>query len=539
MEKSRATNPVGKKGNSGSIRSWIVIILGTLSLWACKSQQPVAIQSEARLIQHYIPVLTGANNDVLELEVDLDAVGVLQEIQVSVAGEEGLLSGVQVYQLAGEGEQEQKIPVAAMGAAGPLNTIEINKELAEGTHRFLISVIPNSEASLSEKFEVNVPSLVLDKGQIKPRFEGEIKPLRLGTRLRHHGDDGVHSYRIPGLVTSTAGTLLAVYDIRRDNSRDLQGDIDVGLSRSTDGGKSWEPMKVIMDMGEWEGKPERENGIGDPAILVDNHTNTIWVMALWAHGKPDQMLWHSSESGMTPEETGQLMVVKSEDDGVSWSKPVNITEQIKDPNWRLMFNGPGKGITMRDGTLVFAGQFKDGDNMPHSTIIYSRDQGETWHIGTGAKANTTEAQVVELNDGSLMLNMRDNAGGSRSVAVTTDMGQTWTEHPSSRSALIEPVCMASLITYPENRTTEDASFLFFSNPATTEGRYNITVKASMDEGHTWPKAHHVLLDGKHGWGYSCLTVIDEGHLGILYESSQANMTFQIIPVQDLIPSFGQ
>ena len=177
--------------------------------------------------------------------------------------------------------------------------------------------------------------------------------------------------------------------------------------------------------------------------------------------------------------------------------------------------------------------------MPHSTIIYSRDKGETWHIGTGAKANTTEAQVVELNDGSLMLNMRDNAGGSRSVAVTTDMGQTWTEHPSSRSALIEPVCMASLITYPENRTTEDASFLFFSNPATTEGRYNITVKASMDEGHTWPDAHHVLLDGKHGWGYSCLTVIDEDHLGILYESSQANMTFQIIPVQDLIPSFGQ
>ena len=539
MEKPRSIKPVRKKNNRGSIRPWIGIVLATFLLCACKSQQPLSNQNEARLTQHYIPVLKGTNNDILELVVDLDVTGMLKEMQISVTGEEGLLSGVQVYQLIGEGDQQQKLPVAAMGEAGTLNTIEINKELAEGSHRFLISVIPNPDASLYEKFEVNVPNLVLENGQVQPIVEGDIKPLRLGTKLRHHGDDGVHSYRIPGLVTSMEGTLLAVYDIRRENSRDLQGDIDVGLSRSTDGGKSWEPMKNIMDMGEWGGKPERENGIGDPAILVDHQTNTIWVSALWAHGKPDQMLWNSSESGMEPGETGQLMLVKSEDDGVSWSKPVNITSQIKDPKWTLMFNGPGKGVTMRDGTLVFAGQYKDEDNMPHSTIIYSRDKGETWHIGTGAKANTTEAQVVELNDGSLMLNMRDNAGGSRSVAVTTDMGQTWTEHPSSRSALIEPVCMASLITYPENRITEDASVLFFSNPATTEGRYNITLKASMDEGHTWPEAHHVLLDSKHGWGYSCLTVIDEDHLGILYESSQANMTFQIIPIQDLISDFGQ
>src|SRR5690554_5772232 len=173
MEKSPATNLLGKKGHSGSIRLWVVIILGTLSLWACKSQQPVAIQSEARLIQHYIPVLKGANNDILELSVDLDAVGVLQEIEISVAGEEGLLTGLQVYLLMGEGEEEQKLPLAAMGEAGALNTLEINKELAEGTHRFLISVIPNPEASLTEKFEVNVPTLVLDKGQVKPMFEGE------------------------------------------------------------------------------------------------------------------------------------------------------------------------------------------------------------------------------------------------------------------------------------------------------------------------------------------------------------------------------
>src|SRR5690606_17923936 len=175
-----------------------------------KSQQPLPNRTEARLIQHYIPALKGANNDVLELVVDLDAIGILEEMQISVTGEEGVLNGVQVYQLIGEGEQEQKLPVAAMGEAGPLNTIEINKELTEGTHRFLISVIPNPDASLYEKFEVNVPSLLFDNGQVQTIADSGIRPFRLGTKLRHHGDDGVHSYRIPGLVTSTEGTLLAV-----------------------------------------------------------------------------------------------------------------------------------------------------------------------------------------------------------------------------------------------------------------------------------------------------------------------------------------
>src|SRR5690625_5958030 len=91
------------------------------------------------------------------------------------------------------------------------------------------------------------------------------------------------------MATSNGGTLLAVYDIRRDNSGDLQGDLDVGLSRSTDGGETWEPMQVIMDMGEWGGRPQRENGIGDPAILIDRNTGTIRVAALWIHGYPDKI----------------------------------------------------------------------------------------------------------------------------------------------------------------------------------------------------------------------------------------------------------
>lgn len=111
----------------------------------------------------------------------------------------------------------------------------------------------------------------------------------------------------------------------------LQGNIDVGLSRSTDGGETWEPMEIIMDMGTWGDRPVNENGIGDPAILTDRNTGTIWVAALWIHGYPGTHAWFSSQQGMDPEETGQFVLVKSEDDGLTWSDPINITNQIKQP----------------------------------------------------------------------------------------------------------------------------------------------------------------------------------------------------------------
>ena len=107
---------------------------------------------------------------------------------------------------------------------------------------------------------------------------------RLARKVRTAGDDGVAAYRIPGLVTTKKGTLVGVYDIRYENSRDLQGHIDVGLIRSTDGGRTWGPMIVAMDMGEWGGLPENVNGVGDPCILVDEVTGDLLVFAAWTHG---------------------------------------------------------------------------------------------------------------------------------------------------------------------------------------------------------------------------------------------------------------
>lgn len=348
--------------------------------------------------------------------------------------------------------------------------------------------------------------------------------------LRKHGDQGIDTYRIPGLVTTNTGSLIAVYDTRRNSAVDLQEDIDVGMSRSTDKGKSWEPMKIIMDMGEWGDLPQEQNGIGDPSVLVDKVTGTIWVAAVWAHGHPGKRNWWASKPGLLPKETSQFILVKSEDDGLTWSKPINITSQIKDPKWHLLLQGPGKGITMNNGTLVFPAQFKDESEMPHSTIIYSEDRGKTWKIGTGAKPNTTEAQVVELENGDLMLNMRDNRGGSRSIYTTQDMGETWSVHSTSRNALQEPVCMASLIKH----NYKGQSLLLFSNPNSTEGRINMTIKLSQDNGDTWPEKHQLLLDKDKGRGYSCMTSIDEETIGILYEGSQADLVFQRVKISDIL-----
>ncbi|WP_229683314.1 sialidase family protein [Echinicola rosea] len=509
-------------------------LLGSLLIMmgSCTSRPTgTAAQVQVTVNQHTYPVIKGQNNDVLSMEFTLKEGDVLEELSLAIEGAE-ILESLTIHELENAAGDKRQ-PLAALVKVGKKVLIDVDRPFSPGSHKLVLGIQPKENASLKETLQIGLKDITFTRSNAALSKQVNSMPMRLATSLRTAGDDGIAAYRIPGLATTTEGSLIAVYDVRHNSSVDLQEDIDVGMSRSTDGGENWEPMKIIMDMEEWGGKPQKENGIGDPAILVDPSDNTIYVVALWLHGKPGKRAWLSSGKGISPDETGQLVMVKSKDDGKTWSAPINITAQLKKKEWKLMFNGPGKGITMRDGTLVFAGQFKDENDMPHSTVIYSQDKGETWHIGTGAKSNTTEAQVVELNNGSLMLNMRDNRGGARSVAVTKDLGKTWQEHPSSRSALVEPVCMASLITYPENRQSMDASHLFFSNPAVSDGRYDMTIKSSQDEGVSWSSG--LLLDEGKGWGYSCLTVIDEDYLGILYESSQAHMTYQIIPITDLVP----
>lgn len=419
------------------------------------------------------------------------------------------------------------------GTLKPASTsfeIPIDVNMGPGLNYIWIGATLNDHVSLDHEINFNAISITDKDGKSESIHQDNTNHVkRTGIAVRKIMDDGVNSYRIPGIVQTDKGTLLSVYDIRYIHSGDLPANIDVGLSRSTDGGNTWEPMKVIMDMGP----PHENNGIGDPSILFDPATKKIWVAALWSKGNRSIA---GSEPGLSPDTSGQFVLVSSDDDGLTWSAPYNITSQVKNPKWHLYFNGPGSGIVMQDGTLVFPSQYWDESKkpgMPHSSVIYSKDQGKTWQSGIGAKINTTEAQVVETTPNTLMLNMRDNRGKFRSVSTTTDLGKTWTEHPTSYKDLIDPVCQASIIKARVNVNGTMKDVLFFSNPHTSSGRYNMTIQASLDLGETWHPANQLLIDERNCFGYSSLTKIDDNTIGILYEGIR-DLYFMRIPVKDII-----
>lgn len=305
--------------------------------------------------------------------------------------------------------------------------------------------------------------------------------------------------------------------------------------------------------------PEKYNGVSDACILVDDRTGDIYVAGLWMHGlldaetgkwveglTADSTRWlhqwraKGSQPGFGVKETSQFLITKSSDDGLTWSEPINITS-AKKKEWWLFAPAPGQGITMTDGTLVFPSQGRDENGTSFSNITWSKDGGKTWKTSNPATKNTTECAVVELQDGSLMLNMRDNRNrgneevNGRSVFVTSDLGETWKEHPTSRKALIEPTCMASLHTHRYMEDGVEKSLLLFVNPASTSKRNNITLKVSYDGGNTWPEEKQILLDEYSGRGYSCITSVNDSTLGILYESSQADMAFQTVSLKEIQP----
>jgi len=261
-----------------------------------------------------------------------------------------------------------------------------NYNLFPGVNFFWISLQMKTDASLHTKIVSDLHAVKVDGKELYCKF---ISPKdithRMAVGVRHAGNDGSASFRIPGLVTTNKGTLLGVYDVRYNSSVDLQEYVDVGLSRSTDGGKSWEKMRLPLSFGEYGGLPKAQNGVGDPSILVDTQTNTVWVVAAWTHGMGNQRAWWSSHSGMDINHTAQLVLAKSTDDGKTWSKPINITEQVKDPSWYFLLQGPGRGITMSDGTLVFPTQFIDSTRVPNAGIMYSKDRGKTWKMHNMAR----------------------------------------------------------------------------------------------------------------------------------------------------------
>ncbi|HTM98630.1 MAG TPA: exo-alpha-sialidase [Pedobacter sp.] len=446
--------------------------------------------------------------------------------KVDPAGSQAI-ENINIYFTGREASFNEKELLSQLNPSKINQGLSLNLTLKPGVHYIWISAKLKDEADIDSKIEFHVSQVEDVNSKKYPIMEvGDGFVKRLGIVVKKGGENGIHTLRIPGIATTNTGALISVYDIRYKNSRDLPANIDVGMNRSTDGGKSWEPMKVIIDMGE----PHENNGVGDPAVLFDPISKKIWVIALWSKGNRSIA---GSKPGLSEDVTGQLVVVSSDDDGITWSKPKSITAGVKDPEWNLFFNGPGSGIAMADGKIVFAAQYWDENAMPHSTLIYSADHGTTWKTEDGPIANTTEAQIIETQPGILMLNMRDNRGSFRSVATTADLGKTWVEHHTSYQALQDPVCMASFIKANVSFKGKQKEIVFFGNDNTQSGRYNLTIKASTDLGESWSKKNELLLDDRKLFGYSSLTKIDDHTIGIFYEGVR-DMYFVRIPVNEIL-----
>lgn len=325
------------------------------------------------------------------------------------------------------------------------------------------------------------------------------------------GEGGYHTYRIPSLIVTANGTLLAFGEGRKGSDSDT-GDIDLLLKRSEDGGETWSETQVVWDDGA--------NTCGNPCPVIDATSKRILLPMTWNHGEDSQKEIESQ----TGHDTRRAFLTWSDDDGQTWAKPKDITESAKSQDWTWYATGPGIGIQLRSekyrNRIVIPCDHRPVGGRhaePRSHCIYSDDGGNTWQMSEPLGDKTDECAVVELTDGRLQLNMRSYHGEHcRAISYSSDGGATWSEVALDRN-LPEPVCQGSMIRlgWPENGKK---SRILFANPASTK-REKMTVRLSEDEGQSW-SVSRVVHEGSAA--YSCLAVLPDGRVGLLYECDAYN-----------------
>lgn len=224
-----------------------------LPILTMKEANPVF---KIELIRHQ----TGDNYSLQKLEVDLHGTTDIDDIE-----------SVGLYHTDSKGMIDTNKPVLQTVSASEKVVFNTDISIDTDTFPFWVSFKLKDKVDLSHRFKASCTKIETNEGEIKVPVTASSE-LRAGVAVRQHKQDGVHTSRIPGLATSTKGTLLAIYDARYESPRDLQGHMDICLNRSTDGGQTWQPMQVVLDMKDWGGLPEKYNGVSDANILVDENT---------------------------------------------------------------------------------------------------------------------------------------------------------------------------------------------------------------------------------------------------------------------------
>ena len=339
-----------------------------------------------------------------------------------------------------------------------------------------------------------------------------------GPRLRDvftAGQDGYPAYRIPALLATRNGTLLAFAESRahlRDHAEN-----DIVLKRSLDRGTTWGPLQVVAEDGT--------NALNNPtAVQLQPTARILLFYQRYAKGFDE----HRAEPGLSGPRICRTFVIHSDDDGKTWVDARDITASVKRPDEvTSTASGPGIGIQLQRGPrsgriLIPFNQGPYGRWKVYAT--FSDDGGDTWRYGETAPDPSpgfaNEVQFVELPDGAVMLNARNQAGPkARKVGISHDGGETWTAL-HAEPALPEPACQASILRHALS-PTQDA--FIFSNPASVYQRTNGTIRLSRDEGKTWSTGR-VLYPGS--FAYSCLASLPDGSVGCLFErDGYTNITF--------------
>jgi sialidase-1 len=312
---------------------------------------------------------------------------------------------------------------------------------------------------------------------------------------------GYFAYRIPAIETATDGSLLAFAEARKYNLDDPgygKQDIDLVYRRSGDGGKTWSPMKVIEDPGElWSA--------ANPATVVDRASGRIWL--LYLRCKPGK----NTDTARPGTDDSQILARTSDDNGLTWSEPIDLTRvsrDFDDAKWRCSVVGPGGAIQDRRGRLVAAcWRFEPFGNF----TLFSDDHGKTWQRSSFVPAHCgDECQLVELADGRLLMDIRQETGPRRSFSFSQDGGKTWSPH---RPGLpVSPVACA-IERYPLKSAGDDRDRIIWTGPRGPD-RQNLVVRISYDEGQSFPVER--MIYAGHA-AYSDLTILNDKSVGVLWE----------------------
>ncbi len=339
------------------------------------------------------------------------------------------------------------------------------------------------------------------------------------------GNENYKCFRIPAVVTTNNGTLLAFAEGRKNGCSDT-GDIDLVMKRSTDGGKTWGKLNVL-----WH---DEGNTCGNPAPVVDEVTGDIFLLSTWNLGTDHE----SDIIAQKSEDTRRVFILKSTNDGKSWSRPKEITSDVKLPHWTWYATGPGSGIQILGGKykgrLVIACDHIEAETKKYySHTIFSDDHGSTWLLGgTTPQDQVNECEVVELSDHSLMLNMRnyDQNMSSRQLAYSYDGGESWKDM-HHHETLVEPICQASTLRFQ----IKDHVYVLFVNPADVKNRVNMTLRLSKDDGKSWPIEKQIFPGPS---AYSDLSLKDGENIGILYEggreSAYEGIIWETVSIKELL-----